>query len=141
MAAAQDGDPPAAARVWPTPDLILLAHPADSLELAPLNWAQRGTSARAQALKLGLQWKGGSSASGWQVDATVWRRVSADNPADALLYGRPAQARYGAGLEMQLPQPKRLSLRDLLGVQLDNGARLSLGRKNGAVRLYYKVQF
>ena len=33
------------------------------------------------------------------------------------------------------------AMRDLLGVQLDNGARVAIRPRNGKLSLYYRVQF
>ena len=79
----------------------------------------------------------------YQVDFTAWRRVPTQPDAMTLVQ-QHMQPTYVARVELNL-RPGRssgfLADRGFLGVQLDNGARLSLKRKNGGAMLYYRKQF
>jgi hypothetical protein len=110
----------------------LAAPSADPAQLA----RQAQGIAPNSPLNLGLQWRR-QPAGGFSVQATVWRRISLDaRPA-----GAPAEPIYGAQLEMELRRDPRASLRDLLGMQLNNGGRISLKPRRNEVTIYYKVSF
>ncbi|MBL0420408.1 hypothetical protein JI739_08645 [Ramlibacter sp. AW1] len=125
---------------FPSIELLLANEPAPA-RAGSVDWAERARAsgaAGAQGLKLGLQWRG-EPVAGQPVQAQLWRRLRHAGDADRGVADEPGV--YGARVEMQMPPERSLSLRDLLGVQLDNGAKLSLARRNGRVSIYYKVQF
>jgi hypothetical protein len=123
----------------PNVDLVMLQAEA-SPPTGGLNWAAqaRGQAAPEQSLKLGLRWRPAPIA-GRQFAAQVWHRLSpAPDPVELWHDGPPL---YGAQVEMQLSSAKRVSLRDLLGLKLDNNSRVSVRPRKGKVSIYYKVQF
>lgn len=127
----------------PQVDLVMLAEPQppNAGSAYQLNWSAFAPQQQAAPshLNLGLRWRP-TTPAGRQVDAQVWRRVTSTTPS-SLAYVEDAPE-YGARVEMQITPAKRtIPLRDLLGMQLDNGARLSLRPRNGKVSLYYRMQF
>lgn len=124
-------------------DVLMLADPVPPPG-ASVQWARpagpTSTSVGAAGLKLGLQWRT-TPVSGQQLRAQFWRRVPLNAPHWQGGQGGWVEPVYGARVEMQLAPRKRLKLRDLLGMQLDNGARLSVRPRKGRVSLYYRVQF
>jgi hypothetical protein len=125
----------------PQVDLVMLADTMPSASGPQLNWnahSQQQQLAPAH-LNLGLRWRP-TTPAGRQIDAQMWRRVTS-SAASSLAYVEDTPE-YGARVEMQISPAKRsMPLRDLLGMQLDNGARLSLRPRNGKVSLYYRKQF
>lgn len=121
----------------PSIELLMRTDPGPS-PFGSASWAQAPAlpATAPAALRLGLRWRP-PPVAGQHLNAQVWRRISLAHERTDGLEDEPL---YGARLEMQLSSPK-LRLRDLLGVQLDNGARLSLGRINGRVSVYYRMQF
>jgi hypothetical protein len=122
----------------PQVDLVMLATAVPTSSVT-LQGTPASSGLRASpSLNLGLRWRP-APVAGRNVDAQLFRRVSKtterddDWQIDAPL--------YGAKVEMQMSRPQRVSLRDLLGVQLDNGARVSVRPRNGKLSLYYRVQF
>ncbi|TFZ01656.1 hypothetical protein EZ242_09820 [Ramlibacter rhizophilus] len=131
-------EPPPGSAALPHIDLLLLAQPASGpptqiASLAP----ERASAVQPAVLNLGLRWRP-APVAGRQFDAQVWHRVTPTPRLDGALDDEPL---YGARVEMQLSAPRRVSLRDLLGMQLDNGARVSLRPRKGKVSLYYRMQF
>ena len=123
----------------PSVELLMLQEAASS-EAQRADWTRAAGAfgpAPPRGLKLGLQWRG-EPVAGHPLHAQLWRRVA---QGDDSRPGAVDEPLYGARVEMPLSPERRLSLRDLLGMELDNGAKLSLGRKNGRVSVYYRVQF
>lgn len=125
------------AATLPRVDLALLA-PAPSSSRDPLRLVQANQGMRAPGqLNLALRWRQ-QSLGGHAVDASIWHSLTADpgltDPADT-------EPLYGAQVEMELRSDRKAALRDLLGMKLDNGARISLRRRNGQMAIYYRVQF
>lgn len=91
---------------------------------------------------VGLQFRQ-ALAGGGSIDVTAWRRVQQQPaPPDALSLIEQREPYYGARVEMRLKPSKGLVTEfKSLGVQLDNGARIMLRRKNGAPTLYYRSEF
>ena len=90
---------------------------------------------------IGVQWR---SSGAYPVDITAWRRLPGPNPApDALSLVQNRQPLYGARVEMKLPAARSGFVTDLkaIGLQLDNGAKIMLRRKDGNPTLYYRQQF
>lgn len=124
----------------PNVDLVMLQAEASLPPVGGLNWAAqaRGQAAAGQGLQLGLRWRPAPIA-GRRFAAQVWHRLSpAPDPIELWHDGPPL---YGAQVEMQLSSAKRVSLRDLLGLKLDNNSRVSVRPRKGKVSIYYKVQF
>jgi hypothetical protein len=120
----------------PRIDMALLS-PLPSPVADPVRLARRAQGVAPDGpLNLGLHWRP-QPVGGFTVHATVWRRISLDpQPSDA-----PPEAVYGAQVEMELRRDQRAALRDLLGMKLDNGGRISLKPRKNAVTVYYKVSF
>lgn len=137
LAMAQTEEPSAG---LPNVDLVMLQADAAPALTGSLNWAAQalGQSAPAGALRLGLRWRPAPIA-GRQFAAQVWHRLNAaPDPIELWNDGPPL---YGAQVEMQLSPAKSMSLRDLLGMKLDNNSRVSVRPRNGKVSIYYKMQF
>jgi hypothetical protein len=90
---------------------------------------------------IGLQWRQpiGSERT---IDITAWRRVTPVE-RDALSLIQDRQPHYGARVEMRIANARRSFSADLkaIGLQLDNGAKIMLRRKDGNPTLYYRQQF
>jgi len=137
LAVAETDEP---ANALPNVDLLMLQAEAAPAPAGGPNWAAqaRGPAAAGHGLKLGLRWRPAPIA-GRQFAAQVWHRLSpAPDRTEAWDDGPPL---YGAQVEMQLSPAKRVSLRDLLGLKLDNNSRVSVRPRKGKVSIYYKVQF
>lgn len=121
----------------PRIDLALLA-PTASPPRDPLRLVQESQGVRGPGqLNLALRWRH-QVPTGHAFDASVWRSITADpNRTD------PAESEpiYGAQVEMELRSDRKAALRDLLGIKLDDGGRISLRPRNGKVAIYYRVQF
>jgi hypothetical protein len=79
----------------------------------------------------------------YQLDFTAWRRVPQQPDAMTLVQQR-MQPTYLARVELNLSGGSRSGLvadRGFLGVQLENGARISLKRKDGGAMVYYRKKF
>lgn len=76
-----------------------------------------------------------------RVDITAWRQPPAPT-LDALSLIQRQQPSHGARAGMKLA-PRRSFAAELkaIGMQLDNGARITLRRKNGKPALHYRQQF
>ncbi len=153
-AAAQwDADATALSRADGTPSLRL-AGGTESMRLPRIDMALLAPQAPADAdpvriarlaqgaafggpLNLGLRWRP-DPVAGFAFRASVWRRISQDGQvADN---GAPEPV-YGAQVEMELKRDARAELRDLLGMKMDNGGRISLKPRKNAVTVYYKMNF
>lgn len=124
-----DADPPSAAPAQP-PSLALSVRP--SLP-STLSW-QRGQD-------IGVSWRA-RLADHKVVDITAWQRMPRQ-PFDAISQIQQRDPLYGARVEMKL-QPARSRFTTewrAIGLQLDNGARILLRRRNGNPTLYYRAQF
>lgn len=78
-----------------------------------------------------------------RVDVTAWRRMTPQQP-DAMTLIHRREPGYGARVEWSLSKKgarSRTSFKDLLGVQLEGGGRISLRRKHGGPMIYYRNQF
>ncbi len=76
------------------------------------------------------------------IDITAWRRMP-QQPFDAISQIRQRDPLYGARVEMKLAPARTRFATELraIGLQLDNGARILLRRKDGNPTLYYRSQF
>ena len=120
----------------PRIDMALLS-PLATAVADPVQLAQRAQGvAPNEPLNLGLHWRP-RAMGGFSVQASVWRRISQDRPTD----GDAAEPIYGAQVELELRRDPRAALRDLLGMKMDNGGRISLRPRKNAVTIYYKVSF
>jgi hypothetical protein len=73
------------------------------------------------------------------VDITAWRRTE---PDAMTLIQQQRGPTYGARLEFRLkPSSRFVADYKSLGLQLDNGGKISLRRKNGSAALVYRQQF
>ncbi|WBY02217.1 hypothetical protein PE066_01410 [Ramlibacter tataouinensis] len=90
---------------------------------------------------IGLSWRARLAADK-MVDITAWRRLPRQ-PFDAISQIQQRDPLYGARLEMKLAPPRSGFTTELraIGLQLDNGARILLRRKDGNPTLYYRQQF
>ncbi len=90
---------------------------------------------------LGLSWSVRLPAD-QAIDITAWRRMP-PQPADALSLIQRRAPLYGARVELNLAPARSRLATDLraIGLQLDNGARILLRRKDGNPTLYYRAQF
>jgi hypothetical protein len=95
----------------------------------------------APSVDLGLRWRY-TLDSNYRVDVTAWRRIV---PPDALSLVQAQEASYGARVEMALgagvPKSGFVADHGFLGVQLDNGARVTLRRSGGHPMVYYRNKF
>jgi len=124
----------------PKVDLALLV-PSPTLQpsrpLDPLQMLQQAQGARPESLSLALHWRPVPIA-GHTLDISVWRRVT---PVSSLTGALSRDPGYGAQVELQLATERMAALRDLLGVKLGNGARISLRRKSGRTTINFRMQF
>jgi hypothetical protein len=75
------------------------------------------------------------------IDIAAWRRV-APRERDTLALIDERQPMYGARLEMRITARKSFTTElKAIGLQLDNGAKIMLRRKDGNPTLYYRQQF
>ncbi|MBC5766604.1 hypothetical protein [Ramlibacter albus] len=91
---------------------------------------------------VGLTWRH-TTDSNYQVDFTAWRRVPSQPDAMTLVQQRQMPT-YMARVELNLSGGNRSGLvadKGFLGVQLENGARISLKRKDGGAMVYYRKKF
>ena len=90
---------------------------------------------------VGLSWRA-RLADDRLIDITAWRRIQRQ-PFDAVSQIRQRDPLYGARVEMKLTPARTRFATELraIGLQLDNGARILLRRKNGNPTLYYRAQF
>ena len=89
---------------------------------------------------LGLQWRQ-PVGNDRTIDIMAWRRV-APRERDALSMIQEREPVYGARLEMRITARKSFATElKAIGLQLDNGARIMLRRKDGNPTLYYRQQF
>jgi len=131
-------EPTVLALATPAPDQPgpVAAQPRLSLSLTPPIGRPVGSG-----FDVGLRWRqqvGGEH----MVDITAWRRV--EGAQDAMSLIRQRDPVFGARVEMQLKPIRRSGFtvdQRFIGLQLDNGARISLRRKNGAPTLYFRQQF
>lgn len=88
---------------------------------------------------LGIRWR---PPGGHGVDITAWRRFEGPAP-DAISLIQNREPVYGARVEMKLRSARSGFAAELkaIGLQLDNGAKIMLRRKNGNPTLYYRQQF
>lgn len=91
---------------------------------------------------IGLRWRA-QLADDKVIDVTAWRRLPQQRAFDAISQIRQRDPLYGARVEMRLaPAHSRLTTElRAIGLQLDNGARILLRRKDGRPTLYYRAQF
>ena len=77
-----------------------------------------------------------------RVDLTAWRRLP---QADVPLIVQDRQATFGARVEMNLSpttaKKEFASDKGFIGMQLDNGGRISIRRKHGGPMIYYRNTF
>lgn len=93
-------------------------------------------------LDVGLTWRH-TTDSNYQVDFTAWRRMSPQPDAWSLVQQRQTPT-YVARVEFNLGAGSRSGLvadKGFLGVQLENGARIALKRKDGGAMVYYRKKF
>lgn len=89
---------------------------------------------------LGLQWRQ-PVGSHRTIDVLAWRRV-APRERDALAMIQDREPMYGARVEMRITSRKSFATElKAIGLQLDNGAKIMLRRKDGNPTLYYRQQF
>jgi len=152
---------PAARRRWTIAGLLCAALPvlADTgpsdptvLALGPTAQQQATTSGPRLSLvtnapfapgvggqEIGLQWSQPFGAR-QSIDITAWRR---SEPVDAMSLIRQRDPVLGARLEIRLSPARRGLITDyrFLGIQLDNGARIGLRRKDGNPAITYRQTF
>ena len=124
-----------AAQVADEPPLPQL--PRLSLTAVPqFAWQQPGPAGE----DLGLQWRqpvGGDRT----IDILAWRRV-APRERDALSMIQDREPKFGARVEMRITSRRSFATElKAIGLQLDNGAKIMLRRKDGNPTLYYRQQF
>lgn len=95
------------------------------------------------AVDVGLHWRHTLDSS-YRIGVTAFRRVPQQTP-DALALGAEREAAFGARVELDLNRGKKekasFADKGLVGVQLDNGAKISLRRKHGGPMVYYRNTF
>ena len=91
---------------------------------------------------LGLQWRQ-PVGSGRTIDIMAWRRVTPrERERDALSMIQDREPVYGARLEMRITARKSFATElKAIGLQLDNGAKIMLRRKDGNPTIYFRQQF
>lgn len=91
---------------------------------------------------IGLSWRA-RLAHDTVIDITAWRRLPPQPAFDAISQIRQRDPLYGARVEMKLAPASSQFATELraIGLQLDNGARILLRRKDGRPTLYYRAQF
>lgn len=140
----------AAAPAWAQQDVPLVPIPLPLQQLEPGTPQRLSLSigspvgnppaASSANLDLGLQWR--QPLSGEQhVDITAWRRLNPAPDAATLIHLR--EPVYGARVEMRIKPSKFRPFGEagFIGMQLDNGAKIMLRRKNGNPTLYYRSSF
>ena len=88
--------------------------------------------------ELGLRWR--QALDGHHaVDITAWQRTP---QRDALSLIRERDPSYGARVELRIAPARSRFIADyrFLGLQLDNGGRISLRRKDGRAAITYRQQ-
>jgi len=89
---------------------------------------------------LGLQWRQ-PVGSDRTIDILAWRR-SAARERDALSMIQDREPMFGARVEMRITARRSFATElKAIGLQLDNGAKIMLRRKDGNPTLYYRQQF
>lgn len=89
---------------------------------------------------VGLQWRQ-PIGSNRTIDITAWKRL-VQRERDALTLIDERTPIYGARLEMRITARKSFATElKAIGLQLDNGAKIMLRRKDGNPTLYYRQQF
>jgi hypothetical protein len=89
---------------------------------------------------LGLQWRQ-PVGNDRTIDVLAWRRV-APRERDALSMIQDREPMFGARVEMRITSRKSFATElKAIGLQLDNGAKIMLRRKDGNPTLYYRQQF
>ena len=101
-----------------------------------------GQFAQPFNVDVGLTWRHTTDGN-HQIDVSAWRRVTPQPDAWTLIQQRQptyvARVEYsmaGAGAKSGL-----VADRGFLGLQLENGARISLKRKDGGAMVYYRKKF
>jgi hypothetical protein len=94
------------------------------------------------SVDVGVRWRH-TLESNHRIDFTAWRRLP---QSEVPLLAQERQATYGARVELNLnpASPGKADLdsaRHFVGMQLDNGARISIRRKHGGPMVYYRVKF
>ncbi len=125
----------------PKVDLALLVPsplPHGSRTLDPVRVLRQTQGERPdESLSLGLRWRPELTA-GHTLDISVWRQVTPVSSLTGVLGRDPG---YGAQVELQLASERMAALRDLVGFKFNNGARISLRRKNGQTTINFRMQF
>ena len=89
---------------------------------------------------LGLQWRQ-PVGSDRTIDILAWHR-SAPRERDAVSMIQDREPTFGARVEMRITARKSFATElKAIGMQLDNGAKIMLRRKDGNPTLYYRQQF
>lgn len=90
-------------------------------------------------MHIGLHWRY-TTDSNYRVDVTAWRRMAIPDAIDLVQSRQPS---YGARMEMQLPAPHNgfVAEKGFLGLQLDDGGRVTLRRRSGGPMIYYRNNF
>jgi hypothetical protein len=90
---------------------------------------------------VGVHWRHTLDSS-YRIDVTAWRRMASQQP-DAYSLVQMREPTFGARVELNLTPQRRglVAERGFIGVQLDNGGRISIRRKHGGPMLYYRVKF
>lgn len=89
---------------------------------------------------LGLQWRQ-PVGTDRTIDIMAWRRA-ATRERDALSMIQEREPMFGARVEMRITSRKSFATElKAIGLQLDNGAKIMLRRKDGNPTLYYRQQF
>lgn len=94
------------------------------------------------AVDVGLHWRHRTEGS-YQIGVTAYRRVP-QAALESSALGADREPTYGARVEVNLNgarKEKAWADKGLLGVQLDNGGRVSLRRKYGGPMIYYRNSF
>ena len=89
---------------------------------------------------LALRWRQPIGAER-SIDFSAWRRVPPQQ-VDALKMIQDREPLIGARVEMRIASRRSFATElKAIGMQLDNGARIMLRRKDGNPTLYYRQQF
>ena len=108
-----------------------------SLTMIPQLASQRPGAAGED---LGLQWRQ-PVGSDRTVDILAWRRA-APRERDTLSMIQDREPTFGARVEMRITSRRSFATElKAIGLQLDNGAKIMLRRKDGNPTLYYRQQF
>lgn len=100
------------------------------------------TATTPPSVDVGVHWRH-TFDSNYRIDVTAWRRM-AMQPQDAWSLIHMREPTYGARVELNLtPQQRKgfVAERGFVGMQLDNGGRISIRRKNGGPMIYYRTKF